>query len=1050
MNLYRLAFFTSLCRRGVLISLLSIAAGLSSVRAQVGGTAYTFSHLAGATGTGGIVDGARTDARFLRPAGVVADRFGTVYVADTLSGTIRKISPTGTVTTLAGSDGKIGFTDGSGAAARFDGPSALAVDSFGTVYVADTNNNRIRKITSSGVVTTLAGSGQAGSSDGTNGSSAQFFHPSGLTLDGAGNVYVTDTFNHTIRKITALGTVTTLAGTPGVQGSADGAGTTATFSFPTGITIASNGLLYVTDSQNGTIRTVTSAGVVGTFAGTAGRTGTADGMGSSAQFSYPTGIGWDTDGSLYVVDGPSTLRRVSSTGVVTTIAGAAGITGSADGSVSTARFSSPLGLGLDGGGVIYIADTGNDSIRTITGGNVVSTIAGAAPAPSVDASGSSARFNLPNAVAVDSAGNVYVADSANHTIRKITSSGAVSTFAGSAGQSGSSDGIASIAQFSSPSALAIDANGALYIADAGNNTIRKITASGTVSTFAGTAGQRGSTNGTGAAASFDHPMGIAVDSTGAVYVSDSNNHTVRKITPAGAVTTLAGAPDLVGSTDGTGSNARFYFPAALAVDASFNVYVVDQNRVIRKITSAGVVTTLAGSTTTTGSADGTGTLAQFDHPAGLAVDGAGNLFVSDSNNNTIRRITPNGVVSTIGGAAGQIGSADGTGSNALFNHPSGLAVDGAGSLYIADTYNNAIRKGVSANPTAPTITVQPTAQTAVTGGRAVFYVTATNAVSYQWFKDGVPIPGATSATLVISNAQTSNLGSYRVIVTGTGGSVQSTAVALTVTAFSGVRLVNISTRSYVGTGSDVMIAGFIIDGTAPKTVLIRASGPALAQFNLTGLLADPTLEVHRGNTVLASNDNWGDDAASKALITQASLISSAFSWTDGSKDAAVVVTLDPGPYTAIIAGKNNTVGLALAEVYEIDLANADSKLINISTRSLVQTSANVQIAGFIISGTSPKKVVIRASGPALTKYGVPGVLADPMLELHSPTATLATNDDWDVSLRPDFQSVGADNWDVGSKDAAIVTTLDPGSYTAIVSGKNGSSGVSLIEVFAAP
>lgn len=1040
---------SNFCRRAFLSSALLTVCGLTWAQAQVGPFVYSFSHLAGPTGTAGAADGFRTNALFLRPGGIAADRSGNIYVADTRAGTIRKISINGSVTTLAGSPGLTGNSNGNSSSARFDGPSALAVDNFGTLYVADTNNNSIRKITSSGIVTTLAGSGQAGSTEGS-GASAQFFHPSGVAIDGAGNVYVTDTFNHTIRKITPFGTVTTLAGTAGVQGSADGPGTTATFSFPTGITIASSGLLYVTDSQNGTIRIVTPAGVVSTFVGTAGQSGTADGTGPSARFSYPTGIGWDTDGSLYVVDGASTIRRVSSAGVVTTIAGSAGISGSADGPLLTSRFSSPLGLSLDGAGTIYIADTGNDTIRSITGSNTVSTLAGSPPALSLDATGAAARFNLPNSVAVDPTGNVYVADSANHSIKKITASGVVTTFAGSAGQMGASDGTATTARFAAPSALAIDTAGTLYIADTGNNTVRKISSSGTVSTLAGTAGERGSTDGTGASARFDHPMGIAVDSTGVVYVSDSNNHTVRKIATAGAVTTLAGTADLVGSTDGTGAAARFYFPGALAVDALFNLYVADQNRVIRKITSSGVVTTFAGSPSGSGSADGTGPNARFDYPAGLAVDGAGNLFVTDSNNNTIRLVTPTGVVSTIGGTAGQIGSADGTAGAAQFNHPSGIAVDSAGNLYIADTDNNAIRKGIAANPTTPTITTQPTAQNAVTGGRAVLSVTATNAVSYQWLKDGVPLPGATSATLVISNAQASNTGSYRVLVTGSGGSVQSSAATLTVTAFSGVRLVNISTRSYVGTGSDVMIAGFIIEGTAPKTVLIRAAGPALAQFNLTGLLADPTLEVHSGNMIVASNDNWGDDATSKALITQASLISSAFSWTDGSKDAAVVVTLNPGPYTVVIGGKNNTVGLALAELYEIDQANSDSRLINISTRSLVKSDANVQIAGFIISGTSPKKVIIRASGPALTKYGVPGVLADPMLELHTSTATLATNDDWGATLRADFQTVGADNWDLGSKDAAIVTTLDPGAYTAIVSGKNGLSGVSLIEVFAAP
>lgn len=1032
---------------GVILVGIAWASGLASAAAQNVTPRYAFSHLAGPVETSGSLDGAGSSARFLRPSGVAIDRFGAVYIADTASGTIRKILSNGTVTTQAGSSGAMGKADGTGSAARFDSPSAVAFDFFGTLYIADTNNNTIRTMSPSGVVTTLAGSGQAGSADGT-GTAAQFYHPSGIAVDNGGNVYVADTLNQTIRKITAQGVVSTLAGSPGVSGSADGAGGTARFSSPTGIAVDSGGRLYITDSQNNTVRTLTPGGVVTTLVGTAGQSGHVDAVGVAARFNYPTGIVVDTDGSLYVADGTSTIRKVTSTGVVTTLVGTADAPGSADGSGVAARFSAPRGLGIDSVGDIYVADTNNDSVRFVTRGGQVSTLAGAPPAMSVDAAGSLARFNLPVSAAVDLAGNVYIADSANDTIRKIDPSGLVSTLAGSPGLAGSSDGTGAAARFSSPSALAVDRAGILYVADAGNDTIRKISPSGMVTTFAGTSGARGSADGTGTVARFDRPSGIAVDSAGIIYVSDSFNHTIRKITPQGAVTTFVGTADQWGSVDGTGSAARLFFPGALAVDTASNLYVVDQDRVIRKITSAGVVTTLAGSPSAVGSLDGTGSSARFDHPAGIAVSSTGILFVADSNNQTIRSITPAGLVSTVGGIAGQIGSTDGPGNVALFNHPSGIAVDLSGNLYVADTYNDAVRKGVPDLPSPlPMITSQPAAQSAVTGGRAIFSVTATNALSYQWTKDGVVIPGATSSTFVIPSAQAADAGTYRVTITGAAGTVQSVTAILTVTDFTGVRLVNISTRSYVGSGGDVMIAGFIIGGTAPKTVLIRASGPALAQFNLSGLLADPTLELHSGNTILASNDNWGDEPVTMAAITQASLSAGVFSWSDGSKDAAIVTTLNPGGYTAIVAGKNGTTGLALIEVFEIDLANGVSKLINLSTRSVVMTDANVQIAGFVIEGTGPKKVIVRASGPALTKYNVTGVLADPVLELHNTTTILATNDDWAASLSAEFQKVGIDNWAQGSKDAAIVMTLDPGPYTAIVSGKGNTTGVALIEVF---
>lgn len=1038
----------SLVRSAILSSIL-LFLGASLGTAQTSATIYNFSHLAGPAGTATSVDGRGNEARFVRPLGVVADVVGTAYVLDSGSSVIRKVTVNGTVTTLAGSPGLTGNADGSGSSARFSHPGGVAIDSLGNLYIADTDNNTVRKITSSGTVTTLAGSssGEVGTANG-QGATARFYRPSGIAVDRQGNIYVADTFNHAIRKISASGTVTTLAGTAGSEGAADGTGAAARFSRPTGIAVNDAGDVFVTDSGNHTVRRINSTGLVSTLAGSPGLAGTADGAGATARFSEPTGIAVGPNGVLFVADnGGTIIRQISSTGVVSPYAGNSGTIGSTDGSAATARFSGVNGLGFGGVNTLYVADTNNNTIRTLSSAAVTATLAGSPPTTSVDGTGSAARFNFPSSVAVDGSGTVYVADKFNHTIRKITTSGAASTFVGTVGRPGSADGTGINAQFFQPSSLVIDRSGTLYVADTGNNTIRRVSPSGNVTTFAGSPEVRGSANNFGTAASFDHPQGIAIDTAGNLYVADQFNHLIRKITTAGSVSTLAGSAGLFGSQNGTGSAARFFLPESVAVDSIGNVYVSDRNHVIRKITPNGVVTTLAGATGEAGSADGTGASARFNQPAGLRVDANGNIFVADANNNTIRMINGSGVVVTVGGKAGEIGSADGLTGTATLNHPSDVAIDANGNLYVADTDNGAIRKGTVPAPTLPIISAQPSAQAAITGGRAVFIVTATNAVSYQWLKDGVAIPGATSASLVLTSVQASDAGNYQVVITGTAGEVKSVSVPLTVTPQSGVRLINISTRSYVGSGADVMIAGFIIGGTENKTVLLRATGPSLAQFNLPGLLADPVLELYRQQTIIASNDNWGDDPVAKAILNHAFLLTNSFVWPDGSKDAALVATLSPGGYTAVVRGQNNTTGLALVEAYEVDLANGNSKLINLSTRSVVRTSPEVQIAGFIIGGTGSKKVLIRASGPALTKYGVPAVLADPVLEVHDANTTIATNDDWQAANRADFQTVGVDNWDLGSKDAAVVLTLNPGAYTAIVSGKDSTPGVSLIELF---
>lgn len=326
----------------------------------------------------------------------------------------------------------------------------------------------------------------------------------------------------------------------------------------------------------------------------------------------------------------------------------------------------------------------------------VSTFAGSLTAGSTDATGTSASFYHPDGTAVDSSGNIYVADEFNDQIREISSSGVVTTLAGQAGVAGSTNGAGTLALFDHPQGVAVDSSGNLYVADTLNNEIRKIVCTGTtastcvVSTLAGST-TAGSTDGTGSAASFSHPEGVAVDSLGNVYVADSANNEIRKISPAGLVTTLAGTT-VAGSANGSGTSASFNYPTGVAVDSAGNVYVADaNNNEIRMIDTSDVVSTLAGSTTA-GSADGTGSSASFFTPLGVAVDSAGNVYVADTNNEEIRLVTPKGVVTTLAGQAGVVGHADGTGTSATFDSPSGIAVDASGDLFVGDYSNNEIRK----------------------------------------------------------------------------------------------------------------------------------------------------------------------------------------------------------------------------------------------------------------------------------------------------------------------------------------------------------------------
>jgi sugar lactone lactonase YvrE len=608
-----------------------------------------------------------------------------------------------------------------------------------------------------------------------------------------------------------------------------------------------------------------------------------------------------------------------------------------------------------------------------------------------------------------------------------------------------------------------------------------ITPSGVVTTLAGTASITGSVDGAGALARFSRPEGIAVDQDGYVYVADTENNTIRKITPSGIVTTLAGTAGVVGIADGIGAAAQFYRPAAVAVDADGNLYVADTGFVsfrgdfsaaftIRKVTPGGAVTTLAGTPYSgvpfepppLSSADGTGSTARFSLPSGLAVDGAGYVYVADSGNDTIRRITPDGVVTTLAGVAGETGDANGNGAAARFNNPTGIAVDGKGNLYVVDTGNNTIRVGAfnaaPSMPTEPAFSSVLGPQTVSNGATVVFNGSTSSMPSstYQWYFGGTPIAGATQPTLVVYHATPVNQGFYDCVATNALGVATGTASLILVDTTDPGRLINLSCRSHVGAGADVLIVGFVVGGngtSGSESLLVRASGPALIPFDVTGVLPDPDLRITSSTTysVIATNNGWGGDA----LVSNAAAAVGAFPWTDSSShDSALLETLPAGPYTAVTAGFNGDSGIALAEIYDATPTGTYSpttpRLINISARAQVGQGANELIAGFVIGGTTSKTVLIRASGPALTPFGVSGVLPDPQLQLNDSSGVIATNMGWggDAQLAATSASVGAFSWGSSSTpDSAILVTLPPGAYTAMVSGASGDTGIALVEVY---
>lgn len=708
----------------------------------------------------------------------------------------------------------------------------------------------------------------------------------------------------------------------------------------------------------------------------------------------------------------------------------------------------------------------------------MSTLAGWPSAPGfLDGTGSSARFDSDGGIRLDSAGNIYVADSVNNAIRKVTPTGVVTTLLGSSGNAGSADGALTTASINGPGGVAIDSSGNIYIADSLNYTIRKITPSGTVSTLAGSAGLRGKTDGVGSAARFEDPENLAVDASGNVWVADGQGCTVRQITPNGTVTTIAGKALTSGSTDGIGTNARFGTLLGIAVDPTGNVFVSDSsNSTIRKITfngSTANVTTLAGSAGYTGTTDGTGTAARFNMPSGLAVDTQDTLYVCDSNNDTIRKITAQGVVTTIAGSPGVSDSSDGIGSAGHLNGPGDIALDQSGNLYVADFFNNTVRKIVPT--TAPAILSTTLNQSLVLGSTTTLSVNAsgTAPLTYQWYLNGVIIPNATSSSYLISSFQVANAGTYTVNVTSPTGVTTTTAAVLSV---QNPRLLNLSARATVNGTTSALTAGFVISGTGTKNLLLRGIGPALSNYGITTALSKPQLTFYNSSTqIIATNSGWNNSLTygSQSFQTLASQASAsamsfvgAFALAQGSADSAVLASLpltQGNAYTVQVSGMNSTSGVALDEIYDMDSTNASSRLINISAGAVTSSGANTLTAGFVVGGTGTEKVLIRADGPALIPYGVTGTLSQPVLTIYDAAGNIiASSTGWSntpvIGNSPVLSSVtqatssimasvGAFSLGANSGDSALVVSVPPGNYTAQVTGFNGTTGYALIEIY---
>jgi uncharacterized protein (TIGR03437 family) len=579
--------------------------------------------------------------------GMVHDRDGNLYIAFSDDHRVRKIAPDGTITAVAG--GSAGFSGDGGPAlqAQLNAPDGLAIDGGGNLYIADTKNHRIRKVSPSGIITTVAGNGVPGFA-GDNGAAlnASLNSPAGLAVDAAGNLFIADAFNNRVRKLSPDGKITTLAGdgTQGFHGDGGPAVNAALYQ-PTGVALDPDGQLYVADAGNHRIRIVTSNGIIRTVAGTGEFAFGGDGGPAvAAKLNFPTGVVLDKSGNLYIADYTNArVRRINPAGTITTVAGSGTFRLSPDGlQAQSTVLHLPTGIVLDSTGSLYIAENQRARVRKVSPKGIVSTVAGNGQQgfSGENVSATLPALQSPSRLAMDSAGNLYISDNAIHRIRRVTPGGLISTVAGSGNIGFAGDGgPATSAYLNQPEGVAVDSAGNIYIADLLNHRVRKVDSTGVISTFAGNGVQGFSgDNGPATSASLNSPTGLAVDGAGNVWIAERYNHRIRKVT-AGIITTVAGNGTAASTGDGGPAvQASLNQPAGVAVDSGGNIYIAELfGSRIRRVTPSGIITTIAG----TGVADflgdgGPATNAALNIPSDVKLDPSGNVYVADAFNNRVR------------------------------------------------------------------------------------------------------------------------------------------------------------------------------------------------------------------------------------------------------------------------------------------------------------------------------------------------------------------------------------------------------------------------------
>lgn len=1018
----------------LLVATLALALGAHSV-AQV----YTFTT---------VVDGASSSLRDEAGAPVtfsggdfLVEANGDIIYSDVTAQVVRRLSrASGTVSVVAGTLNQSGYADGPAQTARFNSPSSLARATDGSLIVSDAGNYVIRKIAPDGTVSTVAGRpGWRGTDDGAA-AVATFISPNSLTLDPQGNLLLIDTGR--IRRITPAGQVSTLFDSLNAS--------TATIASPTAIAFDTAGTLHLAESSR--LKKLSNGQFVA-FAGASGYgLGLRDGPGDQARFSSTRGLALAPDGSAFVTDySYHVVRRISPSGVVTTIGGQPGIAGYADLAGGQARFTNPSLIRLDRDGSPLVLEMISYTRARLRKGTLIT----GAPAPIIfkhpDEPASTGHYGALTKVtlSVEATGEPLAyqwthngaaipgATAASHTIARATPADEGLYQVVVANSAATITSRAATVRVYTPSLT----NFALRRSEPGGAFLWNIASGGSRLVAVGTDGTiltsfNGDTWTRRDSGTTDWLVGVTYGGGKFVVVGDRG--------------TILTSTDGIAWTRATASGTTQRLNGVTYGDGLF-VAVGEAGAAVH---SRDAVTWTASTTGATGWLRGLVYEPAKVRPANQAAsDGSGRFYAT--------------------GQGGVIYAGDGTSwvvdydsrppqfrgdIEALVTGPIGI---GQGGQVISHSVSHFISKGQTMTlPDGRLINLSYPLRVwsnslmgidarfrGLALGAGAIFATGENGIIAGAPSPGGPwglIPSPTTANLVSGAFHGNSL-----FIVGENGTILQSG------ALYRSRLVNISTRGLVN--ASPLISGFVISGNSPKRVLIRAAGPTLASLGVSGALSRPALTLFdSAGRELARNAGWGNATNADALATAAREVG-AFAFPSGNLDSAILTTLNPGSYTAQVSGVDGTSGIALVEAYDTDPLSSDetSRAINISTRGHVGEDAQRLIAGFVISGTASRRVLIRAVGPSLARFGVEGTLSRPRIELFQQNNRSATVEAWSTrtdadEVRGAAQTIGAFELLEDSADAAIVATLFPGAWTVHVSGVEGATGTALIEVYDLP